>query len=534
MEAVQVHCPFCNSPQARNATGTYECEFCLQPFSVVEAEKEESRLLDEIKRWLADKVGVAALDATNVDAASRAYIFQEKILPPLRRDVDRSLEAFGSWAQFPLVAPPVGVPAPKATGENPLIRFRSDILALKSLRARLGSPQVTAFLMTDGDKSKVQALDRRVSDYLHLSNVVDAASRQTPDGYASARKNLEVVLGEISQSLALEAVGRPDMAAFLTALQGRYRGLIQLCQVCEELSGNQVVEGDEFAARLDGMADESDGVARAIEGMDYSPADTIPMVIATDQEAHYCRHLARWMRGYGALTRRREMPFTEFARTMTALLGSKTPPETAVDLMEGCAQVVRIYRGEIPTSTVEDFDWADAWVEARRQRKTFGLFGVEEAIEGVVKHMLPVWVAEVRYAQSTGGIFKEGQELRCLAALDACTPEAAHVAFVMEADSALAQAMAQPSPLQLRTLVLPTCTATFGLKVIEQAAKANPALGNPKVTMKGLAFVPAIVATYTSKKGDRQLATALQGALAISPTPQQQLATAQKVFGLFA
>src|SRR5579862_4112865 len=101
-DATQVHCPFCNAAHPVQGAGSYTCEFCLQPFSVQDAQREEARLLDEIKAWVEQRVGGAG-PASGVDLASRAYIFQQKVLPDLRRDVDRALERLGGFGQFPLV-----------------------------------------------------------------------------------------------------------------------------------------------------------------------------------------------------------------------------------------------------------------------------------------------------------------------------------------------------------------------------------------------------------------------------------------------
>ena len=52
MQSVQVHCPFCNATAEPRSEGRYICDFCLQPFSVVDAQREESRLLQEIRAWV--------------------------------------------------------------------------------------------------------------------------------------------------------------------------------------------------------------------------------------------------------------------------------------------------------------------------------------------------------------------------------------------------------------------------------------------------------------------------------------------------
>ena len=129
MKAVQVHCPFCNAAQAPRADGKNVCDFCLQPFTLVDATREEARLLEEIKDWLQQKVGAAGLAPGSVDVSSRSYIFQQRILPELRRDVNRSLEVVGGFGQVALVTPPTGGVRREP---NPLVDARREILGLKA------------------------------------------------------------------------------------------------------------------------------------------------------------------------------------------------------------------------------------------------------------------------------------------------------------------------------------------------------------------------------------------------------------------
>jgi hypothetical protein len=267
--------------------------------------------------------------------------------------------------------------------------------------------------------------------------------------------------------------------------------------------------------------------------LDYNPADTFPMVVATDQEVLWAKTLARWVRGYTDLTRQREMPFLSFASEITASIGA-TSPEVCVEMIESYADMVKAFRGEIPVIKVEDFDWVDEWVEGQRKKKTWGLFGAEESAEKVDKFMLPVWVADVRFSQSSGGVFATGSENHCTAVVEACKPDTSRVAFILDVDSALPSAMERPEPLVVRDLALVRSTASAAKQVLDRAAKSNPSLGNAKVTLKGLAYVPAAVVDFTSSKGDRELASGLGGVLNLEGSARHQVQAAKQLFQRFA
>jgi len=395
-QTVQIHCPHCNAVQPKSDLGDYECEFCLQPFSTVQAESEQERLLNDIQGWLKDKVGASALGGQAVDEASRAYIFQEKILPDLRREVDRSLEMLGGYNQFPLVQPPIVVDSGSEGMANPLVSSRDAILDLKGLRARLSHPQVIEFALGERDKGEIQEMDRRIADFMHLSNVAGAASQLSVAGYLSARRNLEVVIEEIDESIS--AVGTTDtgLAGYLATVKNRYQGLTEYCRLCEELCSPNNISGASVAERLESLASQMEEVAVGVESVDYDPATTMPLVVGINREVTAIRLLARWALAYDALATALQLPFVGFYREVVAFQGDRqlNSAEQA-ELLEGYIQLVQAVRGEIAVSVVSDFRWVDTWVEKCRARKTLGLFGVNETVSNVVQFLLPaIWLRQ--------------------------------------------------------------------------------------------------------------------------------------------
>lgn len=533
--AIQIHCPFCNGAQTPSQDSQYVCEFCLQPFTVVQAQKEESRLMEEIKGWLEKKVGSAGLSPGSVDTSSRAFIFQQKVLPDLRRDVDRALESLGTYGQFALVPLPVATPGPSGIGPNPLVQARQEILKLKNLRARLASEQVTAFAIGDDDKTMIQTLDRRMADVVYLSNVADAANRRDAQGYATARRNLSSLLDEIGQSLALEGTSDLKLGGFLSGLKGRYQGLAEVCSICEEISGENEITGEPVADRLDAIRANLLNAAEVIEKSDYSPADSMPMVVGVRQEAAALMLLARWLRAYEILARKGGLSFTRFVAEANALYDDRTySPEAKADMVEGCSFVVRAIRGEVLVPVYDDLGWVDGWVEGSRAKKSFGMFGAEERVLSIEKFLLPVWVASVSFSRSAGKVFKQGVESKCLAVVDACGPSAGKVFFASSDTDPIAVALSSKRNLSSRSVALPTSTAGVAQTAFELAAKARPDLQNPRVQIRGLAFVPAATASLESKNGRRDLAGCLSGQIPIDPGVKAQVAVSRQALQKFA
>ena len=196
--------------------------------------------------------------------------------------------------------------------------------------------------------------------------------------------------------------------------------------------------------------------------------------------------------------------------------------------------MIRAARGEVAVSIVDDFSWVDDWVEQGRKKKTFfGLFGVEETVAQVSQFMLPVWVADLTYSQATGGVFKEGQEASCLVAVDACDPSTNGVGFFKGPNTALASAMDNPQPMGDIKVALPRSTSSQALKAFKLAAKAKQGLMNPKVKIRGLAYVPAAVVAFESNKGGRELARALGGTIALKSLARFQVEAANQLLQRF-
>jgi hypothetical protein len=533
--AVQVHCPFCNGVQAVQADGNYTCDFCLQPFSIVQAQKEETRLLEEIRGWLDKRIGSAGAAASGVDASSRSYIFQQRILPDLRREVDRALEVVGSYGQFQLVPVPVPAPSPTGRGINPLVASRKDILALKNLRARLQSEYIRSFAIGEDDQAVVQSLDRRLAEIMGLSNVADAANRRDTNGYATARRNLGAVLTEIGESLGMETNPDPTFKPFLAALQERYKGLVELCRICEEVSSPNAVSGASLADRAEAIAATLRQAARAVEASQYSPADAMPVVISTQGEAVSAEYLARWLRTYDSLASKSLQPFPRFVGELSAVVhGGKHTAEAATELAEGCAWLVRVVRGEIAVPVYEDHSWGDGWVEGARAKKSLGVFGAEERVTYILHFMLPVWVADISFSKSTGAVFKEGVEAKCVGLVEATAPSAAKACFLHDRTSSLAQALDFPRVLSRRSVALPGSTAKAAEQALKLACSSRLDMLQAQIRLRGIAFLPAVYAYYESKKGNRALAACAGGQVPVEPGVHASIQSAGEVLRQFA
>jgi hypothetical protein len=529
MSSVQITCPACNGAQPRGDSGDYECMFCLSPFSVAQAESEESRLAQEIKSWIESTAGAAALAPGGVDATSRSFIFQEKMLPGLKRDVDRSLERLGSFAQFPLVSSLVPVPA-SGRGSNPLVDRREDVLGLKLHQARLMSPGVATFALTDADKAAVTGMERRISDFIHLSNVAEAGAKRSAAGYMGARRNLQTLISMLDEELGTEMpAGR---LAFLGMLKERYQCLSEYSEIAEQLASPNAVSGAGVLERMTRIAASLNTIARSLEEVDHNPGETMPMVIGVDGEKQSCLYLARWLVAYDALTHSQPMAFGRFVTTIRDLYGDKSAAQMA-DLMEGCAQVVGVARGASTTLAINEFDWLDDWAEGQRKKKTFGLFGVEERRGQTDAFLVPFWVADVSYSRADGAVFVDGKEDTGVLLVQACKPSAESVVFITDPGNDIVSSLDQLRAIGGESIAMPMSTAETAAQVMSQSVSRKPGVKNPRVKMRGLAYIAAAVVDFDSSQGSRKAAVCLAGRLPVDPSIREHVGLAQQVLSAF-
>jgi hypothetical protein len=531
--AVQIHCPYCNALQAPQASGSYSCEFCLQPFSVQDAQREEARLLEEIRAWVEQKVGAAGSGA-GVDAASRGYIFQQRVLPDLRRDVDRALERIGSYGQFPLLVVPVRVASPNSHQPNPLVSARRDILGLKGLRARLSSDEVTSFAARDVDRFAIRSMDRQLASLVHLSNVAEAAAGRTPEGYAAARRNLETLAEEVGHSITTEGAQDPALGAFLGGLYRRFQALGEICRVCEEAGSPNVISGTALADRADGCAVALTQTAQQVEGSNYAPADAMPVVVAVHQEAAAARALARWLRSYEIIAGRAQVSFPVFVMEMDAITGGpNVPPDGQAEILEAVGYALSALRGAAAVPVLGDFAWVAGWSESSRQRKSLGMFGVEEKLAGVEQFLSPFWVADVTFSRAQGAVFTSGQEQRAIVLLDACAPQAQRVVVVGAEHGALAHALANQGVVAGLPAAMPRSNPTQAAAVMMQGLRGKPEYLNPRLRIRGMAFLPVATATFSSTQGTRVASACLGGSVPVDDYARAQVQTTQQLLNRY-
>ena len=526
LQSVQVRCPFCNGAHEAKTNGKYTCDYCLQPFTTVDAQREESRLLSQVQGWLEQKLGsMAGGGGAAVDASSRAYIFQQKVYPELRRDIDRALEPFVGATHSPLVMPPVPFAVKGQTGPSSLLRVGDSMSALKELRVRAGSQAVGAFAVSESDKASIAELDHRVNELMDLVHVASGGHARSASGYAAARRTLELMAAATGKALAAHVGADEGRKAFMALQQSRFESLCELCRAFEETVGLTGAGGAPIAARLGDCIARLEETANGLEACDWNPGETMPLMVAVKAEAEAGRTLQRWLEAHDAYAAGGLIGFLEFVEQVEAQFGSVSPD--VVDALGSWCEAIQAIRGQTAVHANLDFSWGPQWAESQRARKTLGLFGNAESLESLDTVLVPFWLGEVSHSVAKGAVFKSGGAARSWALVNASNPKSAEVLVVGGEEPLVSGLLSERQGTGQLLLAPPRSSPAAGQAAMTSAVRARADLLNATVRVSQLGYLPAVFANFVSKAGERTAFTCLAGRVVIDESVRSQAQAAR-------
>ena len=502
--AEEIRCPSCGGAQEVQESEQYECRFCLTPFTYRHARDEEERLFQEIRSWVEQRVGgtQAVGGGTGIDASSRAYLFRQNLLPSLQMAHDRAIESTYGFQRFPLL-PPVGTKT--ARDGNPLLQKRAEIQKLKELRARLASPDVGTFVVTDEDRTAIRSMDVELQEIQGLSNVVWAATERNARGFAAARSGLEMLLAETEPS--------PLVAA-------RFRALADLAGLLERVYDSASPSGAATAPEAERIARALRDVASRLEDGDAVDVESSLAAVAAKKEAEHADQIARWLRSFDAIVRRVDLPFPTFLNDALAILEGQGADGDGAALIESWAEIQRSVRGEVPVLAHESFEWARPLGERERGGKLLGalglgFLGMTEEVGRTEDFFIPFWLVEAggrRWMVDACGVTTTG-----VFELDARWEDVG---------KRLGTPVAVRRPLHV---AMPTVTALGARQAVasalRQAGSHNAGMSEPR-----LALLPAARIEYTKKgRSQRQRLACLDDRLTLEQTVLDRLSVGRRL-----
>lgn len=501
-----IECPSCGGPARHVPVDSKEliaCPWCGTRYERVRAEQVLESLRAEVGEWLRRTAGVSVSGdaAASVDLETRSFLFNDRILPGVRRDVRRTVdEGIGDVLGSPMLVPPLLRSLQGYSGEDAvLVSRREEILGLRSLRARLEAPDVAAFATSQADRLALRSLEEEIDRSMIASHAAVALSGGIATGAELARTSLRHLAGDGEDGIIASAAD-PVWAALTRATRLRCATLLEAVDaLCTD-----PVDADALLR----CADRLDETAQSLLTLDARDFRTALASTGVHRDSIAVRVLAAVAQGLGGCGIR-VLQTVDALTSIGSLLGSVRQSKDAAWLVHAWSQAIASMArgGSIPA--VSDTSWVAAAIESSRQR------GEQTGQTDVA--LVPFWAMPARHAKAEGFFFVSGRQYEGIALVPASAGESGTILAGSQEPMA---AVVNHALQNLSRVTMPLDPPCVGPEAARQAAKGvlrsrdlrNVTLGEPR-----LVYLPIALVRYDSPRGSRSIALGPTGPIAIDP-----------------
>ena len=513
-EAVSLQCPGCMAPlpsPSDPSQVSVVCDYCGGTFALQTASEEMDRLKNDIRKWISQVAGNAGI-GTTVDEASRKFIFNDKLLPPLKNAADRATDVFGltryqSLFTFSLLNGLSSSPFHYTLRSAPNLNNLVD--KIKETVVRVQSPEIRLFAIGEKEKYELHALEVQCLEAGYLSNVRHHLASSTPDGFHKAKTNLHALNELYNTTNQLVSAVDPSLAKFSDALATRMKLLEEAVSILDDLfSSTDGVMTDYVAENLESIAVKFEQTASAIEATGMKPRETVPAAEGTRNDADTVRILATCVRFYGQCGAETGLPFTVFLANLEEMVEKAQTPSSDLRWLSAFLSNLVLHMesisGEASLPIVSDFGWAEGRMVSLV--KSSFLSG-KESVEEEGKILLPFWLAEIDFSQQKGMIFKKGSVVSGLILTEAIRHN--KQCFVIVSSDPLSEQCY--SAIRSRTTigystpaVVPVVGSDDASKYMKQFVSSTQGYAGGNIRQLQLIYLPVVVARYYTQKSERR------------------------------
>lgn len=503
----RIACPDCGAPVAQMpAPGMpARCAYCDATFTIERAESEDNRLQEELRRWLDTMVAVGAAGGT-VDAASRHYIFNERLFPSLNLEVSRHLEAFETLRSTPLC---IFVGGQLFGGRGGQAASTVDTSALRRLVARLDAPEVRSFAITPDDRARLDDLAIRTTFVLRLGTTLRQIAQGSGGGYRSAQKNVEAVVEMLRTAAGGEA---SPYARYLLASAERLAASASVLAVLGRLHEGTTMTPAEALTVLQSARDQMQAAQVSLDASAYSPIEVISARRGLTADLEQIQLLERLLTTYDAVGLANIEPLPAFTGRLERFAGAVgLTTRTTADVIELLSMLAAWFgRSQRSIAAIGDWSWLPAAIEGVRKRG--GLFSKEETATGQREYWHPFHCFPVRYSEVKGSIFKGGVENEGYVLVSAIGPATPIFTAHQTPMFTVIEGAIPSLPGDNRDRPLPLRPVADSAMDAQQRCLAEPAIRNARLGEASLLLVPACFVDLSGQSGQRQLNLTLFGA----------------------
>lgn len=505
MTAHALICPSCGGPASHDPVDpstNIRCPWCGTRYERLGAEQALRALRSQIEKWLEQTTGAAASaqGTTSIDVATRSFLFKDRILPDIRRDVRRVLdEEIGDVLGSPIMVPPFLARMPGFTGEDAaLVSSRDRILALRELRARLEAPDVTAFVTSAADQLALQKLLVEIDRTMLASNAAWAlASSGLRAGAPLVRNNLGR-LRESARLSAAETATDPAGAALSRAYEVRSECILGAIDA--------MVATPPEVDQLDACANRLEETAQWLLTADSRDLRGALASTGVHRDATALRILAAIAK-HAATSSLPLLDLLECSGPLAACLEGATRADDAVEIAGVYTMTIAAAACGTPLCAVVDTSWGRVAVEAARQ-------GDERPGQTDVI-LSPFWVMPARHAKAEGFLLVSGRQVDSIAVVAASSD--GESVLLLDPQEPFAQLIQQAlaHPVRAPWQVDPVRTGPSAARVIARKSMRASDLKNVVLTDASLVYLPLGVVQFEGSRGRRPVVVGPKGALPI-------------------
>jgi hypothetical protein len=501
-------CPDCGAPVATMPPPgvAARCAYCDATFTVERVEKEENRSHEELRRWLDTVVAVGAAGGT-VDAASRHFIFSERLYPSLNLEATRHLEAFAALRSLALG----GLHGSQLFGPQASLPVgRLDMTALRAIVSRLDAPEVRSFALIADDRQRLDELSLRVRLLLRLGTTVQQL-RQGPAGYQSGSKNVRAIV-ELLRASAMESPGA--RADFLNGCALRYEAADAVLALLIRLQQPGAIDAGDGEATLIASQALLATAEQTLKSSGYAPIEVVSMQreIAAEREQLAGLHLLLGV--YAASRTAGNESLFAFSQRLERFGGAVGLALSGASAVADFLAVVALWSGggQMPIVAVHDWNWTTQAIDS--QRKRGGVFGGGgESLAAQRDYWHPYFCFPLNYSVVKGSLFKGGVEesgYALVSAVGAASP----VAVLAQSPFVVTVQSASPGlPADGRERAAPLRGPNVAAQEAAAHCQRQPALRNARLGAPELLYLPATLAAFADRNGQRTINLSLAGTL---------------------
>jgi len=513
MESVRViKCPGCMAPLPQGAPDikVVTCEYCLNTYTLQEAENETEKLRNEVKKWISDIAGNKGVGV--IDELSRLHIYRNSLYPPIRIAAERATEIYQPVRYLPLISFPLIDSIPKnpfqeALSYTPDIKILTE--NLKGVVSQIQAPELAAFAVGDSEKIQLKFNEVSCLELVYLSNMRHGVAQYNEEGFRQSLVNVKALEELYGSTIVLAKESDPSAVSFLSGLLKRLDAvkewlniMLQLWKVSDGIVAEPLIQ------RLQKTITDCENAALMLESSGREPRDTVPAVSGTREDARVMKILCDCVSIFSDTgCAESGIEFEKFLQMLRQTFTGAMPANANIDWMDDYIGNMSVYlgarEGKTEVAVVNDFGWVKAVSEAGCKSS---IFSGKETVNSVEHILLPCWTAAIHFSEQSGIIWKKGQGAAGYLYCEAGRPDGDCFIEPGETELAVNTARAIEAPKSLAEsakIVAPVVCEDHAKWKMKKFIADSQQYSNSHVKMIGMVYLPAALVRYANKKSQR-------------------------------